>query len=75
MGLQVKCGTVQDATFIEADPGSSKNLVAMMLRLDGVETGLGRRKEIRYTLAISAPKNRYRLLPNTRNRDNNGIGA
>ena len=24
MGLQVKCGTVQDATFIEADPGSSK---------------------------------------------------
>jgi len=24
MGLQVKCGTMQDATFIEADPGSSK---------------------------------------------------
>jgi len=24
MGLQVKCGTIQDATFIEADPGSSK---------------------------------------------------
>lgn len=26
MGLQVKRGTVQDATFIEADPGSSKKL-------------------------------------------------
>jgi IS5 family transposase len=26
MGLQVKCGTIQDATFIEADPGSSKKL-------------------------------------------------
>lgn len=24
MGLQVKRGTIQDATFIEADPGSSK---------------------------------------------------
>lgn len=26
MGLQVKRGTIQDATFIEADPGSSKKL-------------------------------------------------
>lgn len=26
MGLQVKCGTIQDATFIEADPGSFKKL-------------------------------------------------
>jgi IS5 family transposase len=26
MGMQVKCGTIQDATFIEADPGSSKKL-------------------------------------------------
>jgi transposase, IS5 family len=26
MGLQVKRGTIQDATFIEADPGSSKRL-------------------------------------------------
>ena len=24
MGLRVKRGTIQDATFIEADPGSSK---------------------------------------------------
>jgi len=26
MGLQVECGTIQDATFIEADPRSSKKL-------------------------------------------------
>ena len=33
MGLQVKCGTMQDATFIEADPGSSKKS-----RGDGAKT-------------------------------------
>jgi len=56
MGLQVKCGTVQDATFIEADPGSSKNLVVRMLRLDAVEMEPGQRKEMRLILDISCTK-------------------
>ena len=37
MGLQVKRGTIQDATFIEADPDSSRNREATTLRPAAVE--------------------------------------
>ena len=40
----------------EADPGSQKNLVATVQRLDAVETVPGRRKEMRLILAISCAK-------------------
>ena len=71
MGLHVKRGTMQDATFIEADPGSSKkprgevsltkvsgsfDVVETMLKLDAVEMEPGRRKETRLILAISCTK-------------------
>ena len=71
MGLQVKRGTIQDATFIEADPGSSKkprgeisltkvsgsfDVVETMLRVAAVEMEPGLRKEMRLISAISCIK-------------------
>jgi IS5 family transposase len=58
MGLQVKRGTIQDATFIEADPGSSiqRSLVATKLRLAAAEMEPGLRKEMRLISAISCIK-------------------
>jgi len=56
MGLQVKRETIQDATFIESDPGSSKKPRGEDAKLDAVEMELGRRKEMRLILAISCTK-------------------
>ena len=44
MGLQVKRGTIQDATFIESDPGSSNKTKDGVPRLATVEMGHGQRK-------------------------------
>lgn len=56
MGLQVKRGMIQNATFIKADPGYSKKPRGEVLRLDAVEMELGRRKEMRLILAISCTR-------------------
>jgi IS5 family transposase len=46
MGLQVRRGTIHDAIFIEANPGSSRNRATMGLRLvatlDGTWTEKGK---------------------------------
>ncbi len=42
--LKVKRGTIQDATFIEADPGSSKNRVATKPKLVAAEMVHGQKK-------------------------------
>jgi len=52
-GLKVKHGTIQDATFIEADPGSSKKHVAVTRKLVAVEMVPGQRKEMKPILATS----------------------
>jgi hypothetical protein len=69
--LNIQLGTIQDATFIEADPGSSKkprgdvqltkvsgsfDVVETMLRPVAVEMGPGLRKEMRLISAISCIK-------------------
>ena len=54
MGLQVKRGTVQDATFIEADPGSSKKPRGENARTrrsrDGIWTKKGKESYFGYKL-------------------------
>jgi len=53
-GLKVKRGTIQDATFIEADPGSSKKKhVATKLKLVAAEMVHGQRKEMKSILATN----------------------
>ena len=67
-GLTIKRGSIQDATFIEADPGKSKGLrgeilltdvsrsldgVETFLRLDVVEMAPGLRRAMNFILAIS----------------------
>ena len=54
MGLEVKTGTIQDATFIEADPGSSKKRAAVKLKPVAVEMAPGLRKERKHISAISS---------------------
>ena len=44
MGLQVKRGTIQDATFIEADQGSLKNHAVMRLKLAAAGMAPGRKR-------------------------------
>lgn len=71
MGLRVKSGTIQDATFIETDTGSSKkpcgeisltkvsgsfDVVETMLRLDAAEMEPGLRTEMRLISATSCIK-------------------
>jgi IS5 family transposase len=71
MGLSVKRGTIQDATFIEADPGRSKKTkdgvsltkvsgsfdeVETSPRLDAVEMEPGPRRAKKAILAISSIK-------------------
>jgi transposase, IS5 family len=58
LGLQVKRGTIQDATFIEADHRSSnqRNRVARKLRLAAAEMVPGRKREPRLISAISCIK-------------------
>ncbi len=51
MGLQAR--TMQDGTFIEADPDRHINLEAKMPRLVEVEMKLGPRKELRFISGIS----------------------
>ena len=74
MGLQVKRGTIQDATFIESDPGSSKKPRGEDAKTrrsrDGTWTKKG--NEVLFRLKL-ASKNRYRLLPDKRNRDYNCV--
>ena len=76
MGLHVKRGTIQDATFIEADPGSSKkprgNEAKTRRSPDGTWAKKGNETHFGYKLH---QKNRYRLQPNTRNRDYNCIAT
>jgi IS5 family transposase len=66
MGLKVKRGTVQDATFIEADPRSSKKPRGEDAKTrrsrDGTWTKKGKESYFGYKLH---QKNRYRLLPYT----------
>ena len=54
MGLQVKRGTIQDATFIEADPGSSKKLRGKEAKTrrsrDGTWTKKGKKSFFGYKL-------------------------
>jgi len=71
MGLQVKRGTVQDATFIEADPGSSNksrggvsrtvvrgsfDIVETMPRLAAARMELGPRKAMKLISGTSCIK-------------------
>jgi len=62
MGLQVKRGTIQDATFIEADPDHRRNPTTKVPRLDAAEIGTwtkkGKKSYFGYKLH---QKNRYRL--------------
>jgi len=51
-GLKVKRGSIQDATFIEADPGKSKDYEETILRLGKVEMELGPRKAMSSILVI-----------------------
>jgi hypothetical protein len=52
-GLKVKRGTIQDATFIEADSGSSKNREVTRLKIVAAETAPGQRKETKHILVTS----------------------
>ena len=57
MGLKVKRGTIQDATFIEADPGKSKKRnMTELPRLATAEMEPGRKKERKAILATSSIK-------------------
>jgi len=54
-GLKVKRGTIQDATFIEADPGSSKkNHAATKLELVAAKMVPGQKKETKPILVTSS---------------------
>ena len=53
MGLRVKRGTIQDATFIESDPGSSNKPKDGVPRLATVEMGHGQRKARKAISVIS----------------------
>jgi len=46
MGLQVRRGTIQDATFIEADRDLSKNHAVMRLKLAAAEMAPARKRGI-----------------------------
>jgi IS5 family transposase len=56
MGLQAKRGTIQDATFIEADPGPSRNHVVMRPRHVEAKMVPGLRKEKNSISAINCTK-------------------
>ena len=49
MGLRVKCGTIQDATFIELKqiPDRPKNREVVMLKAVAVEMELGLKREMK----------------------------
>ena len=63
MGLQVKRGTIQDATFIEADHGSSKNHVVMRLRHVAAEMEPGQRKVMKLISVTSFIKKQISITP------------
>src|SRR5512136_647127 len=57
MGLRVKRGTIQDATFIEADPGSSKKTHDEGAKTRHSRDGTWTKKGKRAILATSCIKN------------------
>lgn len=61
-GLKVKRGTMQDTTFIEADPWSSKKMYEGTLRLAAAEMGLAQRKERRAISVTSSIKKKKILI-------------
>ena len=71
MGLQVKHGTMQDATFISLKPTPDRhiNLVAKMPRLVVAVMERGLRKELSPISAINCIKNRSRLQFDSTNWD------
>jgi len=53
MGLKVKRGTIQDATFIEADPENQRKHLREVLRLATAEMEPGPKRERKAILATS----------------------